>query len=65
MPATPASSQYLRASAVHSSETSQQTNWPSSGSASATAVDEYPVKVPISMHRRAPISSTSMARKAS
>ena len=40
LPATPASAQYLRASEVHSSETSQQTSRPSSGSASATAVDE-------------------------
>src|SRR3954452_10321344 len=59
LPATPASFQYLRAIAVHCSETSQAAMRPSVGSASAMARLLYPVNTPISRHCLAPISLTS------
>jgi hypothetical protein len=62
--ATPASAQARSATSVYSFDTSQQTICPPGGSARAIAVDEYPVKVPTSTIRRAPVSWTSSASSA-
>src|SRR5262245_7881697 len=59
--ATRAFAQNPRPIAVHSSLTSQHTSLPSSGSASATHSALYPVNVPISIARFAPIAWTSSA----
>jgi hypothetical protein len=56
---SPAFSQYLRATDVHSSLMSQDSSQPSAPSARAMQMEEYPVKVPISMPRRAPLSLVS------
>jgi hypothetical protein len=45
----PAFSQYLRATSVHSSLTSQHSSRPPGGRPRAMQIEEYPVKVPISM----------------
>ena len=54
-------SQYFLAIDVHSSESSQQTSSPSSGRALAMTIELYPVNVPISSARLAPINLTSKA----
>src|SRR5919106_3504148 len=61
---TPASFQYRRAIAVHSSLTSQQSRRPSSGRPRARASAEYPVNVPISMTFRAADTRHSMVMNA-
>ena len=52
--------QYLRATDVHSSLTSQQVRWPPSARPRAMQIEEYPVKVPISRARRAPVRRASI-----
>jgi hypothetical protein len=60
---SPARSQYRRATAVHSADTSQHTSRPPAGSARATASDESPVNVPISSASRAPVMRVSSASR--
>ena len=58
---TPASFQYRLAISNDGSDVSHATRTPSAGSASAIAMDEYPVYVPTSITRLAPMSSMSSA----
>ncbi len=57
--ASPAFSQYLRATEVHSSLTSQHSSRPPAPSPRAMQIDEYPVNVPTSIPRRARLSLVS------